>query len=806
MKIDCLYFLVILVSLGLQTPINAQVIHDNTVGTKVTPNILINGILSNRIDGGTIRGVNLFQSFSELNIAKGNGVYFTNPNGINNIFSRVTGPNPSIIDGTLGVLGNANLFLLNPNGIVFGVNAKLDVKGSFLSTTASSINFADGTEFSVANPQSTSLLTVSVPVGLGFGSNPGAITLLSSGLYLQPIFTPFAPLVRNPTATGLAVPAGKTLAIVGGDISLSNSFLTAPSGRIEIGGVGANSLVKLNSTAQGFTLDYAGVSQFGDVNFTQQSVADVSGSSAGSIQLQGRQISLSDGSILWGQNQGLQPGGSINVYASESLQINGTSSLNQVQSGLVTETVGLGKGGNISVVTPQLLIQSGGILESRTYTSAVTGDINIQAATAGLNGFALNNPLFNSALGTLTYGSGYAGRSTIATSQLTIQNGAALGSITYSNGQGGDVIVNANSIDISGSSLAYPSAISSLGFAAGRGGNVTINTNTLVVRDGGTVAVTGSSSGDAGDLIVNAANSVNISGASSIQSNITVSSPVLQEFLNLPDFASGKAGNLTINTPNLQILNGGSISVSNSSIGDGGALEINANSIKLDDSGITAGAAISGHGGNITINANNLVLRNNSLISAQAGNQGDGGNILLDVGAIAQLEGSTISANAGQGNGGNITISTEGFFQSPDSIITATSGLGINGTINILTPVINQENALIKQSSNFISLEQVVASSCITERNVAQGKFVVTGNGGLAETPEGNLEIPFVVVNVAVLPKTKVNHPQAILNQGWHLGDPIQEATQLISSVDGKQVLVVQPIDKPVNSQAIICQ
>jgi filamentous hemagglutinin family protein len=104
----------------------SNIVPDNTLGAEssvVTPNVNINGINSDRISGGAIRSANLFHSFQEFNIDSGRGAYFTNPTGIENILSRVTGGNRSEIFGKLGVLGNANLFLINPNGIIFGRNA-----------------------------------------------------------------------------------------------------------------------------------------------------------------------------------------------------------------------------------------------------------------------------------------------------------------------------------------------------------------------------------------------------------------------------------------------------------------------------------------------------------------------------------------------------------------------------------------------------------------------------------------------------------------------------------------------------------
>lgn len=145
--------------------VNAQITPDATLGNErsvVTPNIIINGLPSDRIDGGAIRGSNLFHSFSEFNIGNGRGAYFTNPNGNQNILSRVTGNNLSNILGTLGVTGgNTNLFFINPNGIVFEPNATLDVQGSFVATTANAIEFGENGFFSAtASNLPSALLTV----------------------------------------------------------------------------------------------------------------------------------------------------------------------------------------------------------------------------------------------------------------------------------------------------------------------------------------------------------------------------------------------------------------------------------------------------------------------------------------------------------------------------------------------------------------------------------------------------------------------------------------------------------------------
>lgn len=141
---------------------SSNIVPDNTLGSessRIVPRDAA-GLPVDRIDGGAIRGANLFHSFEEFNVSQGRGAYFTNPNGIQNILSRVTGKNPSDIQGTLGVLGNANLFLINPNGIVFGKEASLDVGGSFVATTANAIELGSTGMFSASAPQTSNLLSV----------------------------------------------------------------------------------------------------------------------------------------------------------------------------------------------------------------------------------------------------------------------------------------------------------------------------------------------------------------------------------------------------------------------------------------------------------------------------------------------------------------------------------------------------------------------------------------------------------------------------------------------------------------------
>jgi filamentous hemagglutinin family protein len=231
----------------------AQISIDETLPTKV-----INSGNTIKILGGGKEGKNLFHSFAEFSIPNGNTAYFQNSSDVSNIISRVTGQSISNIDGILKTNGNANLFLINPNGIVFGANAQLDIKGSFIATTANSIKFADGTEFSTTDKQISPLLTVSIPVGLQFGDTVGDIVNRS-------IASPNGETNFVSTPVGLQAASNKTIALIGGNIIFDSGNLTASGGNLEIGSVGHNSFVTLTPIQQGWTFAYKNIENFQNI-------------------------------------------------------------------------------------------------------------------------------------------------------------------------------------------------------------------------------------------------------------------------------------------------------------------------------------------------------------------------------------------------------------------------------------------------------------------------------------------------------------------------------------------------------------
>ncbi|MHC5825729.1 MAG: two-partner secretion domain-containing protein, partial [Nostoc sp.] len=263
------------------------------------------------------------------------------------------------MDGLISTLNSSNpvsLFLMNPAGIVFGKNASLNIGGSFVGTTANSIKFADGIEFSATNPGATPLLTISVPIGLQMGQNPGDITVQNTGHRLISIGNAIvSPLDRSNNPVGLSVTSGNNLALIGGEVALDGGVLNAPSGHIELGSA-SNDTVNLNTSSPHWNFDYGNIKQFGNIHLSHQSLADASGTPAGSIHFQGRNISLQDGSAALLVNQGSNNSGDISVNASESLQLGGVGTDRFPQTRLRADNFSDGAGGNILVSASQVFL------------------------------------------------------------------------------------------------------------------------------------------------------------------------------------------------------------------------------------------------------------------------------------------------------------------------------------------------------------------------------------------------------------------------------------------------------------------
>lgn len=495
----------------------AQLIPDQTLGTESSIVNNDGGGNSTQIDGGASRGSNLFHSFEQFNVGEQQTLFFNSSPGIVNILTRITGGSPSEILGSLGVIGNANLFLVNPNGIIFGKNARLDLNGSFLASTASSVIFSDGIQYSATNPQASSLLTVNTPTGLQYGETNTSIRVQEIDLDVEP---------------------DRTLALIGGEVSIEGSNLNAPDGRIELGSVANNSLLSLNSTAKGWSLDYENVANFHNIRITkgsfndQSSVLDTSGDIGGNINLQGKQILLADTSQISSTTGGAGTGGNIVVNASELFLIQGLDSL------LTTATTNTGSGGNITVNTGKL------VLEDR---AAISTDSSVLVISPG-----------NTRLAT-----GKAGNLTVnASISVELRNGSYLSSITQGSGDAGNINIDTPSLTVQNNAEV---AVSSIG--TGNAGNLTIAARTISLDNKGQLTATSDAGNGGGNIFLQDLKSLTLKGGSEISTDAR---------------GEGNGGNITINTDTLLSLGNSDITAT--------AIEGRGGNIKIKTQGLFSSA------------------------------------------------------------------------------------------------------------------------------------------------------------------------------------------------------------------------
>ena len=741
-----LFSSLMLLRLLLPEVAQAQVSADGTLSTTVTSADPRNFV----IEQGDRAGGNLFHSFRQFSVPTGGSAHFNNAADVQNIFARVTGSNVSSIDGLIRANGTANLFLLNPSGILFGPNAQLNLGGSFVGTTARNIRFADGIRFGVSGSTGTPLLTVSAPVGLQLGQNPRAITVQGSGH--QTIVTAFLPFDRRNNPVGLQVGADHTLALIGGQVNFVGGIVTAGGGgHLELGSV-SQGQVGLQSTAQGWSGDYSAVQRFNDIHLARQSLLDASGF-GGSIQLQGRNIRLSEASLALVQRFGGAPA-DIQVHATESLDLVGNTPDGKLSSAISAQDLGMGRGGDVTVSAGQITIRDGGRIGSQTYTGEPGGNVHIQANDLLMDGYMPQSPASISTIGTASFGAGNAGDLAIATNRLTILNGANIISVALNTGQAGNIRVNArDQMALIGANpfVLTGSAIVSSTFGAGDGGNIFVNTSRLILREGGTISAGTSAQGSSGNVAINATDSVTIEGkgdgaynSSGIAASALIAERVTQQILGLPPIPTGNSGSVTINTPSLYATDKARITVQNEGPGRAGNIQINANVIRFSNQSRITASTASGNGGNIRLNSQeSLLLNHGSNISATAAGIGDGGNISIRSPVILGLENSDIIANAVKGRGGNIGITTQGLFGfeyrdrlTADNDITASSEFGVNGTVDISTPGIEPNARLLELPENFMDSSQQVAQTCAA---TSASRFVATGRGGIPENPTQEL-------------------------------------------------------------------
>jgi filamentous hemagglutinin family protein len=808
------FWMSLLLGLGTAGTATAQIIPDDTLPAPSTVNPDTANPNLWRITGGTVSsgGHNLFHSFSRFSLGAGQTAWFDQVGTIDNIFTRITGPDLSTIDGILRVNSTANLFLLNPNGILFGPNARLNLGGSFLATTADRVLFNQGF-FSATAKNTPPLLALNLPVGLQMGSNPGAITLNGAGHNLSTTNSIFQPPMRGTPATPLKVNPGQSLVLLGGDLLLNGGVVLAEQGHVELGSLKSGSVgLSLGNPTLG--LSYQGGENLGDIRLWNRSIVDVSANPgnqrAGSIQVQGRNVELRNGSALFIQNAGVAESGTLRVNASESLGVFGTDANGLVRTLIANNTLGQGNAGSIYITTPDLTVQDGGTITTSTFGVGNGGELTIDADTLRVSGVSSFNLGTVSAIAAATYlrtpQAGHAGQIRISAQALTVENGGSIISSTFGLGDGGNVTIDANNIRVSGvePTLFTPGIITTSTFYQGNAGSLVINTDRLSIENGGRVDSSNLAFGAAGSVTINAQD-VTVTGQvpgsrnpSFLASSANITDPTLQRLLRLPPVPQGPSGDLTLNTDRLQVTDGGLVSVSNEGRDRAGSLTIRANSIFLDTQGRITGATASGEGGNIALQVGStLVMRRGSQITTEAGGTGNGGNIQIQTPFLLARsnENSDIVANAFEGNGGSIQIQATSILGinfrdslTPRSDIVASSEFGVSGNVTLTQPEVDLTSGLEDLPTDFLDTTLQVTNRC----SVSSGSsFTATGQGGLPENPIAPIQGQTLWSDPAfsTLAQSPTGQP---VNPDQKL---LREATGMLAQPDGQIVLVGSKIE-----------
>lgn len=716
------------------------------------------------IEGGLKQEANLFHSFERFNVDDGATVQFQD-SGVTNIISRVTGSEISEILGTLGTTGgDANLFLLNPNGIIFGANSSLDLNGSFLATTANAIRFGEQ-DFLDTAPNEIPLLTIN-PSALSFAEgNRGVIinkSIASAGEDLSG---------RDETALGLRVPDGKSLLFVGGDVILDGGRVNAFGGRVELGGLAEEGKIEINfpsTNEQNISLSFPNQLQKANISLTNEALVNVPAEDEGDIAINAENISITERSILRaGIGRGLgtsdSQAGNITLNAAEKLEIANDSSIaNQVAP------EAKGTAGDININSSSLSISDRGRVQAPTFGKGNAGDIKIRVpngaveisgnskVTTVVQSFT-NNGIESTAIG-------QGGNIQIVAKEILLKDSSVIDANTLGQGDAGNidifveegVYISSNSFISSG---VNPGAIGDVG-------DISIEAKTLFLNNGSQLTANVFGQGKGGSISLNIFDTVSISGigeqdfssgiitatesgGQSKAGNIDVNSSSIKvsegAIISSQTLNDSDGGDISITANNFEATNDGQVAASADKLGNAGNVNIDADDIRLNNGAITA-ATQSTQGGNITLNiAENLELINDAEITATAGTAqagGDGGNVIINSDLILAFPTANkhqITAEAFKGNGGNIQISTNNILGRESINIDASSNEGIDGTIAIETPDVDPTSGVVELADVPVDAEAIFAQDLcrFEDDKIAKGSsFIITGRGGLTPTAE----------------------------------------------------------------------
>ena len=694
--VTCILF----VSIGF----GQSIIADQTMGTIVTPGEKI------EITGGTYSSnhSNLFHSFQQFNLNKNETALFKNNptyTSVQNIISRITGGSPSQINGKIeSDISNANLYLLNPQGIMFGESASFDIQGSLYISTADYIKFKNDNKTFYSTQITGSELSIEPPETFGFLGSPKEIKIEGGDSRIT-----------------IEVKSGKTLSLIGGDIQIAKGSLKAPDGKIIIASVGSNenaAELKIGENEFVFSMD----DKFGNISITEQTTIEAYGSHktdktkvsilgdtitisnstidvspviydqqyvAGDIEINARKCSLIHGSFFAESTGNI--GGSISIKLTDSLSMTDITVLSvsgqyeakrddqdniiKDKNGEVETIKDVGTSGTILIESPIIDIYDSQLLAiNRSENDGQS--IHLRVNTLSL-------------VRTTTEPIDPNNKDSVPVCKISTD--------TSKQGKGGDITIEGYNNDTYAKSVRLIDSeinIGALGETdnAGDAGKLTIKSDNISLINQGLILSETIGGGKSGEIHIDAKNSVTLSNNSRIEAN-TMSKESFAEDAGIIDIKAGKEIGIFDNS-----------SISSQTAGSG-----NSGTIKL----VTSGSVTIGFESSVRADAANaLAEEDKQLINPSLYAPGNAGNINIQAATISLIQGAEImNRTSSQGNGGiielkasqTITISGKDSYDDASSIqsrsMSTETGAGTGGIINLYA------NNIALRDGAFISSE-----------------------------------------------------------------------------------------------------
>jgi len=704
-----------------------SIVPDHTLGSEnsvVTPNVELNNQIIDLINGGASRGSTLFHSFEQFSVTEGQQVYFANPSDIANIFSRVTGNNHSDIFGTLGVLGDANLYLLNPNGIIFGPNARLDVAGSFAASTSGGVVFDNGYTFSATNPDSPPLLTVTTPLGISQWLPPtGEVTStgnLSAGQDLSFI--------------------GQTIDLEGGQLTAGNNLKLKASDLLTIQDTATNPFIAMAGGEfvaqgnQGLTLSIlnhanSGLSSNGNMTLRSANDIQLDGHYATNGQFSVEQLDGTPGNSFAADDPivlaagdvklGNYEGASLHILAGGSVEL-GTVTINN--AGPTASTI---NSNNDTLIpgtnTPYSALSNVTLSDGTSVT--VNGDS--QATLDVRAGIDWTQAPFTGVPGIPTLTDIPTSLVTFETPSLSGSN-ISVGEIKIAQSDGLVLLTNQYrpNLALPNGSIQVESIIADkrdiFGFVPPNpdfdlGGEISIDARgELSVAANAEILSTGLVGGN---VTMNSGTAIIFDDSSKIESVSFTQT-------------DGIGGDISLTAPTIQLTNNNEIETLYIGAEQGGAINISTLALSLkQDSRINTATAGIGNAGVVNVEADSITLENDSTISSETSfvRGGNAGDVAVTTRTLRATNGSQIfSSTAGVGNAGNVSVIATESIQ-----LIGTSGDNPSGIVSAVLPFLNIPNGpFFADASDFPALPDALFPMGIRRGN---------GNAGMVSVETGKL-------------------------------------------------------------------